>query len=145
MLLALTGLVVSGLFAGAALYINVAEQPARLGLAPSELLREWKPAYRRGTRMQAPLALLGFLLGAAAWWQTGSVPFLVAAIAMFANLPWTFLVIYPTNNVLEATPEGAADENTRALIIRWGRLHAVRTGLGFVAVAAFLAGLASRA
>ncbi len=145
MLLALAGLVVSSLFTGAALYINLAEQPARLGLAPPALLREWKPAYRRGTRMQAPLAGIGFLLGAAAWWQTGNLWSLIAGIAMFANVPWTFLVIYPTNNRLEATPEGSADENTRALIIRWGLLHAVRTGLGFVAIAAFLAGLASRA
>ncbi len=141
MLFALVGLVVSALFAGAALYINVAEQPARLGLAPSELLREWKPAYRSGTRMQAPLAILGFLLGAAAWWQTRELPFLVAGFAMVSNVPWTFLVIYPTNKRLEATPEGSADENTRALIIRWGRLHAVRTSFGLVAIAGFLVGL----
>jgi hypothetical protein len=142
MLLALFGLVVSALFAGAALYVNVVEQPARLQLTPGELLREWKPAYRNGTRMQAPLAGLGFLLGAAAWWQTGIVAFLFAGLALLGNVPWTFLVIYPTNNKLEATPEARADENTRALVIRWGRLHAVRTGLGFVAIAAFLVGLA---
>jgi len=141
MFLALAGLVVSALFAGAALYVNVVEQPARLGLAPPELLREWKPAYRNGTRMQAPLAVLGFLLGALAWWQNGSVAFLIAGLAMFANLPWTFLVIYPTNNRLEATQEASADENTRMLIIGWGRLHAMRTVFGFAAVVAFLIGL----
>jgi hypothetical protein len=145
MLPALAGLVVSALFAGAALYVSVVEQPARLRLAPTELLREWKPAYRNGTRMQAPLAVLGFLLGALAWWQTGSITFLTAGLAMFANLPWTFLVIYPTNNRLEATQETSADENTRMLIIRWGRLHAARTVFGFAAVAAFLAGLSAGA
>ena len=139
--LALAGLVVAALFTGAALYINVAEQPARLGLAPVELLREWKPAYRNGTRMQAPLAGIGLLLGAAAWWQTGNVAFLVGGLAMFGNVPWTFLVIYPTNSRLEATPESAADATTRALILHWGRLHAVRTALGFGAIAAFVAGL----
>ena len=141
MLLALAGLVVAALFAGAALYINIAEQPARLGLPPAPLLREWKPAYRNGTRMQAPLAGLGFLLGTAGWWLTGNVLFLVAGLAMFGNIPWTFLVIYPTNKRLEAMAEEAADENTRALIVRWGKLHSVRTALGFVAIAAFLAGL----
>jgi anthrone oxygenase-like protein len=141
MLLALAGLVASALFAGAALYINVAEQPARLRLTAAELLKEWKPAYRNGTRMQAPLAGIGFLLGVAAWWQSSDVAFLIAGIAMFANVPWTFLVIYPTNNRLEATPETSADENTRALIIRWGRLHAVRTALGLIAAASFLVGL----
>jgi hypothetical protein len=145
MLLALAGLVVAALFTGAALYVNVAEQPARLSLAPADLLKEWKPAYRNGTRMQAPLAAIGFVLGVVAWWQTSNIPFLIAGVAMLGNMPWTFLVIYPTNKKLEATPESSADETTRALIVRWGRLHAVRTVLGFVAIAAFLVGLASGA
>src|SRR5262245_1011514 len=64
-------LLTAAVFAGAALYINVVEQPARLGLDQRSLLAEWKPAYRRGAAMQAPLAIVGFLLGLAAWWQTG--------------------------------------------------------------------------
>ena len=64
-------LLVAAVFSGAALYINVAEQPARLGLDDRALLAEWKPAYKHGTAMQAPLAIVGFLLGLAAWWQTG--------------------------------------------------------------------------
>ena len=139
--LSLLGLVVAALFAGAALYVNVVEQPARLPLAPSALLSEWKPAYRYGTRMQAPLAVIGFVLGTAAWWQSGTIAFLLAGLLLLANLPWTLLVIFPTNHKLEATAIEAADEDTRALILRWGRLHAVRTALGFAAIAVYLAGL----
>jgi hypothetical protein len=142
-ILALFGLVAAALFAGAALYVNVVEQPARLVLPPPELLSEWKPAYRNGTRMQAPLAGVGSVLGAAAWWQTGVTAYLLAGLLMLANLPWTFLVIFPTNGKLEATPVEAADASTRALIVRWGRLHAVRTGFGLVATAFFVIGLAS--
>jgi hypothetical protein len=64
-------LIVAAVFSGAALYVNAAEQPARLTLDDRALLTEWKPAYKRGFAMQGPLAVFGFLLGLVAWWQTG--------------------------------------------------------------------------
>src|SRR4028118_2338295 len=93
-------LTTAAVFAGAALYINVAEQPARLGLDHRSLLIEWKPAYKRGTVMQAPLAILGFILGTIAWWQTGHPAWAVGALLMISNWPVTFFVIMPTNNRL---------------------------------------------
>lgn len=138
MLTAHLALTVAALFTGAAFYINFAEQPARLLLDDRALLAQWKPSYQRGFTMQASLAVLGFVLGAATWWTSGNVAWLAGGLAMLANWPFTMLVIMPTNAQLNATPPDAAGPATRALIQKWGGLHAVRTALGALATAIFL-------
>jgi Domain of unknown function (DUF1772) len=131
-------LIAAAIFFGAAIYINIAEQKARLSLPDQPLLTEWKPSYKRGFAMQAPLAIGGFLLGLLAWRQTRNSLFLVGGFAMLANGLWTILAIQPVNRVLMATPTEHANTKTRVLIEKWGRLHAVRSALGFFATLAFL-------
>jgi hypothetical protein len=138
MLAGLLALTVAALFAGAAVYVNLVEQPARLGLDDRSLLIEWKPAYKRGFAMQAPLAIAGCVLGLVAWWQNDSWPWLLGAIVIVANWPLTLLVIRPTNNRLMEIDPAEAGAASRTLIRRWGRLHALRTALGFVATIVFL-------
>ena len=94
--------------------------------------------------MQASLALVGCLLGLIAWWQTSQAGFLIGAIAMIAPWPWTLLVIKPTNDTLLATEPEKAGPSTRALVVKWGALHAVRTALGVLATVAFLWACMSR-
>ncbi|HEY9520394.1 MAG TPA: DUF1772 domain-containing protein [Methyloceanibacter sp.] len=131
-------LVAAAVFFGAALYVNVAEQPARLLLDDRSALAEWKPAYKRGFSMQGPLAVVGFLLGLLAWWQTSDWRFLLGATLMIANWPYTLVAIMPTNNKLMAMPLDQAGPESRTLMESWGRLHAVRTGLGILATVVFL-------
>ena len=131
-------LIVAALFSGAAVYINVAEQPARLGLDDRALLTQWKPAYKRGFAMQAPLAIIGFLLGLVAWWQTGHWSWLLGAAILIANWPYTLVGIMPTNQRLMTTDPASAGAESRALIEKWATLHAVRTMLGFAATLIFL-------
>ena len=138
MISGLLALIAAALFAGAAFYVNVAEQPARLSLDDRALLAEWKPAYKRGAAMQAPLALLGFVLGVIAWWQAGHAGFVVGAVAIIAPWPWTLIGIKPVNDALLATEIDNAGPQTRALIVKWGALHGVRTALGALATTAFL-------
>ena len=138
MTVGLVALMVAAIFTGAAVYVNVAEQPARLTLDDRALLSEWKPSYRRGFAMQAPLALAGFILGMIAWWQASHPGFLIGAIAMIGPWPWTIFGIKPTNDALLATEIEKAGPHSRALIVKWGGLHAVRTGLGALAALAFL-------
>jgi Domain of unknown function (DUF1772) len=140
----LLALTVAALFTGAAIYINVAEHPARLTLDDRALLTEWKPSYKRGAAMQASLALAGFILGIIAWWQDAHPGFLIGAAAIIAPWPWTLFVIKPVNDALLATAPGQAGPQSRALLVRWGALHAVRSASGAVASLAFLAACLSR-
>jgi hypothetical protein len=137
-MLGLLALVAAAAFTGAAVYINVAEHPARLGLDDAAALAQWAPAYKRGYVMQASLAIVAGLLGLAAWWSARDPLWIVGALLMLANWPYTLLGILPTNHRLEKIQQGQASGETRRLLLRWGRLHAVRSGLGLVATAVFL-------
>ena len=141
MLLGHLALTIAAAFTGAAFYINFAEQPARLALDDQSLLAEWKPSYARGFTMQAPLAVLGFLLGTVTWIITTDWLWLLGGLVLLANWPFTLLAIMPTNTRLNDTPEEDAGPETRELIRKWGGLHAVRTILGALSTFIFLLAL----
>ena len=84
-------LITAALFTGAAVYINIAEQPARLGLDDRALLAEWKPAYKRGFAMNASLALIGFVLGTSAAYFQSDWRWLAGALVLVANWPFTLM------------------------------------------------------
>jgi hypothetical protein len=77
-------------------------------------------------------------LGLIAWWHASHPGFLIGAILMIAPWPWTIFIIKPTNDALLATGLDQAGPPSRALIVKWGGLHAVRTALGALASVAFL-------
>src|ERR1700679_1167830 len=95
-------------------------------------------------RMQGPLALVGFRAAIIAWWQTSEAGFLVGGVAIVAAWPWTLIGIKPTNDALLATEPDKAGPQMRALVVKWGALHAVRTGLGAFATIACLCACLSR-
>jgi hypothetical protein len=143
MLAAHLALVFAAVFAGAAIFVTVAEQPARLALDDSALLLEWQKSYDRAAPMQGGLALLAALLGFLAAWQSHDWRLAVGALLILANWPYTLLVIKPTNDRLHAIKPEQANAETRQAIISWGHLHGGRSAFGAAATAIFLWALAA--
>ena len=122
-----------GLFAGAALYVNLVEHPARMSGGVDLALREWAPSYKRASVMQASLAVIGGVTGVLAWALLGGLGYLVGALLLLTVVPFTLLVVFPTNKrLLELHAEGQIG-NARELLERWNALHAVRIALSVVA------------
>jgi hypothetical protein len=88
--------------------------------------------------MQGTLAVVSAALGFLAAWTSQDWRWIVGALLILANWPYTLIGIMPTNNRLKAIEEIDAGPASRALLVSWGRLHAVRTALGLAATLAYL-------
>jgi len=127
------------LFAGAAIYINLVEHPARMGCDTKTAATVWAPSYKRATVMQASLAVLSFLSGVSAWLLGGGMMWLFGAALIGLVVPFTLIAIMPTNHKLLAPGRDLASPETRALLETWGRLHAVRSALSLLASVVYVA------
>lgn len=127
-------LIFAAVFVGAAVFVNVAEQPARLALDDRAMLLEWQRSYSRAAPMQGGLAMLSALLGFVAAWQMRDWRWAAGAVAIMANWPYTLLVIKPTNDRLHGITAVRSGAEARRMVVSWGTLHAGRSALGIVAV-----------
>ena len=129
------------IFTGAAIYINLVEHPARMGCDTKLAATVWAPSYKRATVMQASLAIVGFFAGVIAWLLGAGGLWLLGALLLGAVVPFTFIAIMPTNHALLAPGRDLSSPETRALLEKWGRLHAVRSVLSLLASVIYLAAL----
>jgi hypothetical protein len=134
----LVGAFTATLFAGAALYINIAEHPARMALEPRIAVLQWAPSYRRATLLQAPLAVMSFVCGTGAWLLNNEIGWLVAALLIGAVVPFTFIAVMPTNRRLLDATHQVGSTDIRALLKKWNGLHSVRTLLSLVSALLYL-------
>ena len=126
------------LFAGAALYINLAEHPARMQCGTKLAATVFGPSYHRAAAMQVPLALVATVSAVGSWWFDDSILWLAGALLIFAVVPFTLLVILPTNKRLLTADINRTSPEIHGLLVRWGRLHAVRTIASLSATILFL-------
>jgi Anthrone oxygenase len=132
----------AGLFAGAAIYINAVEHPARLASGTELAVREFAPSYRRATVMQASLAVAGCATGLLSAWMMADAWVAAGAISLGAVVPFTLVVILPTNKQLLDPALDPRSKKAADLLARWGRLHTTRSALSSVAFVLFLVRLA---
>jgi len=130
--------VACGLFAGAAVYVSLVEHPARMECGVELAATEFPASYRRGTIMQATLAAVGLLSSVAAWLVGASFWWLVAGVLLGLVIPFTLIVILPTNKALLSPTLDRRSVSAEHLLARWGALHAVRSVLSCVALLLFL-------
>ena len=122
------------LFTGAAVYISFVEHPARMECGVEIAATEFPPSYRRASVMQVILAALGLLSSIAAWFAGATFWWVVAGVLLGSVIPFTLVVILPTNKHLLNPALDRRSAQTGQLLARWGALHAARSVLSALAL-----------
>jgi uncharacterized membrane protein (GlpM family) len=107
-------------------------------------LTEWKPSHKRGTALQASLAVIGSLFAVLSWWLDKKRVWLIGGVLLFAVVPFTLIVVLPTNKKRESDRLDSSSDQTQHLLFLWGKLHAVRSLLSLLAFVIFLMALRSQ-
>jgi hypothetical protein len=144
LLLEIFATLAAGLFSGASIYISLVEHPARMQCGTAVALVQFAPSYKRATVMQASLAAAGFLLAIGAWILGAGVHWLAGGMLLGLVIPFTLIVILPTNRRLLSSALAKDSPEAQRLLDRWGKLHAVRSVLSFSSFLVFLFALSQR-
>ncbi len=130
----LVAVLACSLFTGAAVYISLVEHPARMECGVEIAATEFPPSYRRASVMQAILAAVGLLSSVAAWLAGATFWWVVAGLLLGSVIPFTLIVILPTNKQLLNPALDRRSAQAGRLLAHWGVLHAVRSVLSALAL-----------
>src|ERR1700674_4766382 len=106
------------LFTGASVHINLVEHPARMECGVEVAATEFPPSYRRATIMQATLAALGLVSSIAAWLAGATFWWVIAGALLGSVIPFTLIVILPTNKLLLSPTLDRQSAETERLLER---------------------------
>lgn len=126
------------LFTGAAIYITSVEHPVWMQSGGEPAATEFALTYRRAAAMQATCSAVSLLSSLAAWLAGATLWWLIAGVLLGLVIPFTLIVLMPTNKRLLSRALDRGSAEAERLLARWGRLHAVRSVLGGLALLLFL-------
>uniref|UniRef100_K3X528 Uncharacterized protein n=1 Tax=Globisporangium ultimum (strain ATCC 200006 / CBS 805.95 / DAOM BR144) TaxID=431595 RepID=K3X528_GLOUD len=142
--IAATGL--AGIFAGSATYISAVQHPALLKTDASTEFQStfFRNMYFDAARMQAPLAVGSGISALVTYYlqrdrasadEVAPLLWLSSGCAMIAIVPYTKVNMLGVNYQLIDTKLCVAQgpKWMQQMLVRWGRLHSVRTGLSLLA------------
>jgi hypothetical protein len=125
-------------FAGGAVYVSIAEHPARIA-DPAIAVRQFQLSYPRAARWQASMAALCLITALLAAWFGAGWWCAIGGLAVGAVIPFTLIVMLPTNHRLLDTTVPRSSAEVAVLLRRWGRLHWFRSLLGVIGLLILLA------
>jgi hypothetical protein len=124
-------------FLGAAIYVGLVEQPARLKLSGAAMLREWTLSNRRGTFLLSVMAVVSAVLAYIQFRANGDVRWLIGGAIILTSWPYAYFVMMPVNVWLAAIPPERPISAARQLMRDWGLLEWGHALIGFAAACAF--------
>jgi hypothetical protein len=124
-------------FLGAAVYIGLVEQPARLALRTRAMMQEWMPSNRRGTLMLSVLAAVSAILAYVQFRTSGDIRWIIGGAVILASWPYAYYVMTRVNIWLSAIAPVRAISPARRLMRDWGVLEWGHALIGLIAAGVF--------
>jgi hypothetical protein len=128
-------------FLGAAIYVGLVEQPARLKLSGRAMIQEWRLSNRRGTLLLSVFAVVSAILAYIQFRSNGDVRWLIGGATILASWPYAYFVMVPVNVWLCNIPPERTLSRARKLMREWmrdwGLLEWGHALIGFAATCAF--------